>query len=312
MRWSREDGTQRPRPGKGVLLAFGAALAIVGCGGDEGLLTREQVDATEITGARRTARAEERETETAVAFDADGDGFQNDIDACPEEPEDEVPAWNNEDGCPDTIDDLMTLAREDVEAFWVASFEAEELEYSSATGFVQYTTEISTPCGPALLNNAFYCPADHAIYYDLGLMQDLLKTKGDFGPAFVVAHEWGHLVQANLGILQDDSLFTIQIELQADCLAGVWTADADSRGVLDEGDFDEGLATLFSVGDARDTPWFDPGAHGTGGQRIDAYDAGYDLGIDACGDLGSIVPGFATRTPVPTETPVPATATPEE
>ena len=215
--------------------------------------------------------------------DKDRDGIRDSRDDCDEDKEDEG-VWGSdpEDGCPATIADLIELAREDVDTFWAGQFAFENMDYEPPLEFTAYETEIETDCGQAVLNNAFYCGADHSIYYDVNFLAEELESGGDFGPVLIIAHEWGHLVQGLLGILDDDSLLTIQTELQADCLAGVWAADADARGLLEEGDFEEGITTLFRVGDPRETPFFDPDAHGTPGQRIDAFNDGWEAGLDAC------------------------------
>lgn len=215
--------------------------------------------------------------------DRDDDGIRDTRDDCPREPEDEG-LWGSDpnDGCPGTIEDLIELARADVDAFWEARFDFDGILYDPPIKFQAYSTEIQTDCGLALLNNAFYCSADHSIYYDIDFFQDQLDGNGDFAPVLIIAHEWGHLVQSLLGILGSEELLTIQTELQADCLAGVWAADADARGLLEEGDFDEGIIALFNVGDSRDTPFFDPSAHGRSGQRIDSFTDGFEAGLDAC------------------------------
>ena len=215
--------------------------------------------------------------------DRDNDDIRDSRDDCEEEKEDDG-LWGSdpEDGCPGTIEDLVELARADIDAFWAGQFVNDDIIYDGPINFVSYTTEIETECGTAVLNNAFYCPIDHSIYYDANFLNEELESNGDFGPVLILAHEWGHLVQGLLGILDDDELLTIDTELQADCLAGVWAADADGRGLLEEGDFQEGISTLFSVGDPRDTPFFDPAAHGTSGQRIDAFKDGFEVGLDGC------------------------------
>jgi predicted metalloprotease len=134
------------------------------------------------------------------------------------------------------------------------------------------------------------------VYLDMRFFQELrdrFQSPGDFAQAYVVAHEVGHHVQNLVGISdrvnaarphlprsQANSL-SVRVELQADCLAGVWAADADSRGVLEKGDFEEGIIGLFRVGDPEDAP-FDPDAHGTSGQRIDSFTNGFKHGLEAC------------------------------
>ncbi len=215
--------------------------------------------------------------------DKDRDGVRDTRDDCEDEDEDEG-VWGSDpnDGCPGTIDDLIELARADIDFFWQGQFANDSTLYEPPLNFEGYTTEIETECGTATLNNAFYCGADHSIYYDRNFLAGELDSNGDFGPVLIIAHEWGHLVQGLLGILGNDELLTIQTELQADCLAGVWAADANRRELLEEGDFQEGINTLFRVGDPRGTDFFDPQAHGSPGDRIDAFDGGFQAGLDAC------------------------------
>lgn len=217
--------------------------------------------------------------------DSDEDGVPDIVDACPDEFD--AGQWtdpSNPDGCPDTLEDLLIFARDEVDAYWDDLFWQAGLEYVTALDYVGYDDRLGeSACGELEPNNAFYCPLDHAVYLHLPFLQWMLDEIGDFGPAFVVAHEWGHLVQANLGILNDPSLYSIQVELQADCFAGAWTAYSEyERGILEEGDFNEAILSLFMVGDDFDTEWFDPDAHGTPGERIDWFKRGYDFGVDVC------------------------------
>lgn len=219
--------------------------------------------------------------------DGDEDGVPDEQDACPQEFDDGH--WtdpDNPDGCPDTLEDLLVLARDDVNGFWQKVFDNEGVDYEPPADFIGYgDAGGQSACGSLDPDNAFYCPADHTIYLHMPFMQSLLNNVGDFGAAFVVAHEWGHLVQADLGILQDTSLYSIQIELQADCFAGVYTADAENRGILEEGDREEAIASLFSAGDPYDTPFDHPQGHGTSEERIDWFTRGYEEGIPTCMSL---------------------------
>lgn len=215
--------------------------------------------------------------------DRDKDGVRDSRDDCDREKEDGG-VWGSDakDGCPAVVADLIELARADVDAFWEKAFDIDGSIYDGPVQFKAYDSEIETDCGRAFLNNAFYCSADHSIYYDINFFTAQLETNGDFAPVLIIAHEWGHLVQSLVGILQDDTLYSIQIELQADCLAGVWARDADDRELLDEGDLEEGIVALFRVRDPKGTDFFDPQAHGTAGERIDAFNNGFDFGLDAC------------------------------
>ena len=221
--------------------------------------------------------------EDSEPADRDNDGIRDSRDDCDRDDEDDG-LWSSDpdDGCPGTIEDLIELARADIDAFWETQFANESIVYEPPLKFEAYDEEVETECGTASLNNAFYCGVDHSIWYDMNFMEDQLDSNGDFAPVLILAHEWGHLVQSILGILGDTELLTIQTELQADCLAGVWSADADSREMLQEGDFEEGIVALFNVGDPRGTDFFDPQAHGRAGDRINAFQDGFEGGLEAC------------------------------
>jgi predicted metalloprotease len=212
--------------------------------------------------------------------DSDGDGIPDNADKCPQQPETANGVFDS-DGCPDTVQDLINFARDDINSFWQQTFTASDLDYIPPTQFKAYTQRISTPCGRAMLDNAFYCERDHAIYYDLNFLARQLQTDGDFAPVTIIAHEWGHLVQADLGIL-DSSRYTIDIELQADCFAGAYAKHAGEEGLLEEGDLDEGVNNLYKAGDESDLPWFAAGAHGQPDQRVGAFQLGLDNGADKC------------------------------
>lgn len=216
-----------------------------------------------------------------VSNDRDGDGVLNDVDNCPDQKEDL--RWSDEaDGCPDTIEDLVALARSDIDDFWQRTFAKNGLRYIGPQDFLAYTEPIRTACGRAAMENAFYCSGDHTIYYDINFFAGEFKRAGDFAPVFIVAHEWGHLIQALLGVFQDPERFTIDNELQADCFGGAYTADAESRQLLEEGDMDEAVLSLLRAGDSLDTPFFDESAHGSPGERIDAFLRGTQQGLDSC------------------------------
>ncbi len=130
------------------------------------------------------------------------------------------------------------------------------------SGFVQ------SACGMAQsAMGPFYCPGDHKVYIDLSFYQDM-KTKlgapGDFAQAYVVAHEVGHHVQNILGIADKvqqararadevtSNQLSVRMELQADCLAGVWAQEADATArILEEGDIEEALNAAAQIGDDR-------------------------------------------------------------
>jgi len=212
--------------------------------------------------------------------DRDGDGFLNEVDACPDQAE----VINNVydfDGCPDTVPEFYAAVRVDIEAFWVAVLTGGPFPYRPITVFVSYTTPINTPCGAAELGNAFYCTIDEGVYYDFDFLQLFLDQIGDMAPAFIISHEFGHHVSKILGWAAPGVTSDKEQELQADCFAGAWTSDANDRGELEPGDLEEAVAAVISVGDPADT-WFDPTAHGTALQRTVAFAIGFDGGAADC------------------------------
>lgn len=230
------------------------------------------------TNTAGTARAQAADPQ---GQDSDGDGIAGDQDQCPQEPENYDKVFDT-DGCPDRgIRELMEVGAEYINDYWEKEFREANTGYDRPREVVPYTRQIRTACGPAVLNNAFYCPRSHGIYFDLNFLQEQLDTDGDFAPVTILAHEWGHLVQGNLGIIGSD-IHSIQLELQADCFAGAWAKSADELGMLEEGDLEEGATALFKAGDDINTPWFDPQAHGQPEQRIEAFDLGVRRGVDAC------------------------------
>ncbi len=183
------------------------------------------------------------------------------------------------------------LLDEDVNRFWAEAFAAAGRVYDPPDGVVGFDEPIGTDCGLARPEEhaAFYCTLDQTIYYVADFRNLVEGEVGDFGWETVVAHEWGHHVQAQLGVYAserpelDEGLYTIDLELQADCLAGAYTQDAEARNWLDPGDIEEALRLTAAAGDPSGTAWDDPQAHGTSEQRLDAFERGYQDGLGACG-----------------------------
>jgi predicted metalloprotease len=178
------------------------------------------------------------------------------------------------------LNQLLPIAAADINKFWHQSFYAGRLRYVTPT-MIPYIQPIATPCGNAVMNNAFYCAASNSIYYDYNFMGRIYGQVGDYAAVSVLAHEWGHLVQTQLG-LANGRAFSIQMELQADCLAGAYTQYAEKMRELDEGDMEEAGAGLFNAGDPRGMPWFAPQAHGRSMQRISSFLNGYNGGAQTC------------------------------
>ena len=177
-----------------------------------------------------------------------------------------------------------------VDQFWAARFQEAGRPYDSPGGVIAFDEPIVTACGRAEPEQeaAFYCVIDEKIYYSTEFRALIENQIGDFAWVIVVAHEWGHHIQANLGfdlgVVPDRAgeIPPIELEQQADCLAGAYAIDAEGTGWLDPGDIDEALYMTEISGDPPGTAWNDPRAHGTGDERIDAFMQGYTAGIAGC------------------------------
>jgi uncharacterized protein len=170
------------------------------------------------------------------------------------------------------------------------------------TRAVLFRDAINSACGLAQsATGPFYCPADRKVYLDLGFFNELrrkLGAPGDFAQAYVLAHELGHHIQTLTGVESDvrqrqamspgsRNALSVQMELQADCYAGVWGHHANQgqgRVQLDPGDMEEGLTAAGAIGDdrlqrmqsGRVAP--DRFTHGSSQQRVEWFKRGLDSG----------------------------------
>jgi predicted metalloprotease len=201
-------------------------------------------------------------------------------------------------GAPPTTDELgafVGFVHDDVQSFWQREFEAAGRQYEVTT-LVLFTGTVQSGCGVADSQvGPFYCPEDHRVFIDLGFYDDLRQrfgAPGDFAQAYVLAHELGHHVQNLLGVFKagGGNAASVAIELQADCLAGVWAPDAQRRDLPDIGDSDAALTAASTIGDdtlqrqaggaVRPESW----THGSSAQRHAALEKGFESGDPAaCG-----------------------------
>ncbi len=172
-----------------------------------------------------------------------------------------------------------------LESYWSQELPRSfDVPFSKPQRYVYYRPDESPGprCGSeqAPAKNAFYCPAGDFIAWDeSGLVIPYYVQAGDFAAAFVLAHEFGHAMQARL---PRDEQLTVLSELQADCFAGSWSASVQQEGLLEAGDLDEATLAVFSARDLPGTPFTDPRAHGTGFERTIAFTDGYRDGARAC------------------------------
>ena len=157
---------------------------------------------------------------------------------------------------------------------------------------VLYTGTTPTGCGYGqAATGPFYCPADQGVYIDLSFFRQLQRmgAEGEFAVAYVIAHEVGHHVQNVEGLLgrTRSNEAQVQIELQADCLAGIWAhhaQDEDGRLVLNEADIESGISAAAAVGDdaiqrgAGQVVRPESFTHGSSRQRVRAFLGGYQSG----------------------------------
>ena len=171
-----------------------------------------------------------------------------------------------------------------LERYWAETLPTLGTEYSSPKAYVYYRSDEGQgpACGqqPAPPNNAFYCPAGDFIAWDeSGLMIPYYVQGGDFAASFVLAHEFGHAMQARLP--EQEELGVLR-ELQADCFAGAWARWVSEQKLLAAGDLDEATLAVFIARDVPGTPWTDPAAHGSGFERTRAFGDGFESGAKPC------------------------------
>jgi uncharacterized protein len=193
----------------------------------------------------------------------------------------------------------VTLA--DTEQVWAQVFQDQLGRSYTPTTLVLYKGVTQSACGGASgATGPFYCPGDKKVYLDTDFfttMERQLGAKGDFAAAYVVAHEVGHHVQDELGILAkanalrqrsseaDSNAISVRIELQADCLSGIWAREAeDTIGSIQPGDIREAVDAAARIGDdtlqrnAGRRPMPDSFTHGTSEQRSRWFVTGYESG----------------------------------
>lgn len=179
--------------------------------------------------------------------------------------------------------EFISFVLDDAQATWRKLLP----QYQEAK-LVLFSGAVQSGCGAAQsASGPFYCPADGRVYLDTSFFDELDRrfgAPGDFAQAYVIAHEIGHHVQNLLGITARGG--SVALELQADCLAGVWGHSTARRDILEQGDIEEGLNAAAAIGDdrlsqGRASP--DSFTHGSSAQRVYWFRRGLESGqVSAC------------------------------
>lgn len=219
----------------------------------------------------------------------------------------------NHDGQQSTEEDVtdseyqfVSAVLASTEDYWREAFQAENANYSEPDMVIYSGGTATSGCGfGSSQAGPFYCPADETIYIDLSFWRELSQkygAPGDFAMAYVIAHEVGHHIQNELGVMDEynevrqtlsksrANQLNVRLELQADYFAGVWAKYAEGEGLLEAGDIEEALQAAFAVGDdtiqeqtmGRTVP--DSFTHGTAQQRQGWFMRGFEYGDFDHGD----------------------------
>ncbi len=195
--------------------------------------------------------------------------------------------------------EFVSVVLADTEYVWNDIFSKSGRDYEEPQ-LVLYSGMVQSACGTAGSSTGpFYCPGDNSVYIDLSFYEDLqttFKAPGDFAMAYVIAHEVGHHVQNQLGVMDqvqqlrsrlsqtEYNELSVRLELQADYLAGVWAYYVEDMDLLEKGDIEEALNAASAVGDDRIQKQSqgyvvpDSFTHGTSAQRVKWFTKGYEEG----------------------------------
>ncbi|MEP7326277.1 MAG: neutral zinc metallopeptidase [Gemmatimonadota bacterium] len=199
--------------------------------------------------------------------------------------------------------EFVTFVFNDAQTTWQQILSQKGQQYRDAK-LVLFTDATDSGCGAAQsASGPFYCPEDERVYIDLGFYDELQQrfgAAGDFAQAYVIAHEVGHHIQHLLGIddqvrtaqqrnPDDANEWSVRLELQADCFAGIWGHSTENRSMLDQGDVEEGLNAAAAIGDDRiqrmsgQSVSPESFTHGSSAQRVEWFRKGMqDARIESC------------------------------
>lgn len=204
-----------------------------------------------------------------------------------------VPSTNADQ---DELANFVGVVVKDTENLWGEVFQQNNLTYQPPK-VVLFTEATQSGCGVAqAASGPFYCPNDKKVYIDLSFYDQLRQqfgAPGDFAQAYVIAHEIGHAVQDQTGVLpefnarrgsmsqEEQNAYSVKVELQADCYAGVWANYAKRQNYLEQGDAEEAIRAANQIGDDTLTRGqVSPRnfTHGTSEQRMAWLKRGMDTG----------------------------------
>lgn len=208
----------------------------------------------------------------------------------------------------DELSQFVKVVLAETEDTWDSVFQQIGQRYQPPT-LVLFDGRVSSACGTSTAaSGPFYCPGDQQVYIDLSFLGELRRmgAPGDFAFAYVIAHEVGHHVQNLVGIAgqvrdqqrraskTQSNALSVRMELQADCLAGVWINHTENRSsILEEGDIKEGLDAAAAVGDDRILKQAgravrrEAFTHGSSAERIQWFKQGMQTGdIQSCNTFG--------------------------
>jgi predicted metalloprotease len=202
---------------------------------------------------------------------------------------------------------FVSFVLDDVQSVWTREMQSMGKGYPHAK-LVLFRDQTESGCGAAqTASGPFYCPEDQKVYIDLAFFDELasrFQAPGELAQAYVLAHEVGHHVQNLLGIAPkvrraeeenpgSANALSVRLELQADCLAGVWAKTTEQRGLLEKGDVESALAAAAAVGDdrlqrmARGRVQPETFTHGSSKDRVGWFTRGMQSGtIDGCDTFG--------------------------
>ena len=194
--------------------------------------------------------------------------------------------------------EFVSFVLDDAQNTWSRIFQEQGAQYQRAR-LVLFRDLTQTSCGTGqAASGPFYCPGDQRVYIDLAFFDELERrfaAPGDFAQAYVLAHEIGHHVQKLTGVsdqvhqaMQSDrrnaNEYSVRLELQADCYAGIWGHSTAQRNILEPGEVSEGLAAAAAVGDDRIQEMSGRGVnpeswtHGSSQQRQEWFERGFRSG----------------------------------